>query len=66
VAAASCVFLLLLARKDGLESVSRLGNIREIDFGLKALLCTRKTRRPARSAAKMGADFLRFMVFDRA
>jgi hypothetical protein len=65
MAAAGRVFLLLFAREDGLQRVSGFGDMREIDFGLKPLGCTR-TCRGTGSAAKMRAEFLRFVVFNRA
>jgi hypothetical protein len=66
VAAAGCFFLFLFARENGLERISGLGYLREINLGLKALGCTRGTCRGARSTAKMGADFFRFVIFNGA
>jgi hypothetical protein len=66
VAAAGCFFLFLFARENGFERVSGLGDLREINLGLKALGCTRRTCRGTRPAAKMGADLFRFVVFNGA
>lgn len=65
MAAAGCFFLLLLAREDGLEGVSGLGDIGEIHLGLKALGSARRCGAAAR-ASKMGADLIRFVIFNGA
>jgi hypothetical protein len=62
-------FLFLLLGQDGLEHVTGLGDMREIDFGRDALRGARRGGAPlagrSRSTLKMRANLLRLIVFQR-
>jgi hypothetical protein len=70
MAAPSRFFLLLLLGQNGLQHVSGLGNMRQIDFGLDALRGARRRSAPlagrALAALEMRANLLGFVVFQRA
>jgi hypothetical protein len=62
-------FLFLFLGQDGLQYVAGLGDMREIDFGRKALRSARGLRAcvasRSRSALKMRANLLRFVFLQR-
>ena len=61
-------FSFLLFGENGFEHVAGLGDVREIDFRLDALLATRRRAgAPARlrGALELGADLVRLVVFQR-
>jgi hypothetical protein len=70
VTAPCSFFLLSLPGLDGLEHVTGLGDVREIDFGRDALGGARRRGAPlagrALAALEMRTDLLGFVVFQRA